>query len=344
LLPAMSLPSSGGMLAEDEGTEQDVLASSHGAAPSSSSSALAVRPRGPQQGFAPAGMPLCGALSAGYRKLGMLIEHLETRILEMDSMGGLHRVSAEWVLKEIDKFSQGLGKWLKVAGDDKSEILTHSIRSRPVTEFKTMVEFGSFVGYTATRMGRAVEVTYQKGYEDGSILFEDSRLQGCNRVTSMEIDPIHACIARHVVDIARLSHIVEVWIGQVKDLIPRLGEEFGDFNLNMVFMDQRGTTFHDDLSQLEELRLLSPLCRVVADNTVKPGSPVYCWHTTVSDCYATTNYTLHEFLEASIEDWQVVCDFLGPLAGSAGRRRPMPYQHLLEGRAEEDWKPWEAVN
>ena len=72
-----------------------------------------------------------------------------------------------------------------------------------MTEFKTMVEFGTFVGYTATRMGRQVELTYAKGYEDGTILYEDSRLQGCNRVTTMELDPVHACIARHVLDIAR---------------------------------------------------------------------------------------------------------------------------------------------
>uniref|UniRef100_A0A7S1PN00 catechol O-methyltransferase n=1 Tax=Alexandrium catenella TaxID=2925 RepID=A0A7S1PN00_ALECA len=296
-----------------------------------------VERRPPPETFS-AGLPLTGALSAGYRKLGMLVEHLETRIEEMEAMGGRHRISAEWVLKEIDKFSQGLGKWLKVAGDDKSEILEHSIKSRPLTEFRTMVEFGAFVGYTATRMGRCVELAYQKGYEEGTISFEDSRLQGSNRVSTMEIDPIHACIARHVLDIARLSHIVEVWIGQVKDLIPRLGEEYGCCSLNMVFMDQRGTTFHDDLSQLEELRLMYPGCRLVADNTVKPGAPVYCWHTTVSDCYSTTNYTLHEFLESTIEDWQVVCDYQGPLAGSSGRRRPLPWE---EDPDEPEWKEWE---
>ena len=86
-------------------------------------------------------------------------------------------------------------------------------------------------------------------------------------------------------------------------------------SLNMVFMDQRGTTFHDDLSQLEELGLMYPNCRIVADNCVKPGSPVYCWHTTMSERYKTTNYSLNEFLESTIEDWQVVCDYLGPLAG-----------------------------
>jgi predicted O-methyltransferase YrrM len=277
-------------------------------------------------------MPLGGALSAGYRKLGMLVEHLETRIGEMESMGGRHRISADWVLKEIDKFSQGLGKWLKVAGDDKAEILKHSIFSRPLTEFKTMTEFGAFVGYTATRMGRSVQIQYEKGYADGTILFEDSRLAGSNRVTTMEIDPIHATIARHVLNLARLSQIVECWIGQVKDMIPRLLEEYGMLSINMVFMDQRGTTFHEDLSQLEELRLMFPGCRLVADNTVKPGAPVYCWHTTVSEAYATTNYTLHEFLESTIEDWQVVCDYQGPLAGSMGQSKPMPWDQATEDR------------
>lgn len=280
-------------------------------------------------------MPLAGVLSTGYRKLGMLVEHLETRTWEMQVMGGGHRVTADWVLREIDKFAQGLGKWLKVAGDDKAEILQHSIGSRPLTEHKTMVEFGSFVGYTATRMGRAVERTYEAGYADGSILFEDSRLQGANRITSMEIDPVHACIARHVLDMSRLSHIVEVWIGQVKDLIPRLTEEHGDMSLNMVFMDQRGTTFHDDLSQLEELNLMFPNCRIVADNCVKPGSPVYCWHTTVSERYKTTNYSLNEFLESTIEDWQVVCDYLGPLAG-----RQQAEREALARRGEGDWRAY----
>lgn len=287
-----------------------------------------------------AGMSLAGALSAGYRKLGMLVEHLETRIGEMDTLGGRQQVSPEWVLKEIDKFSQGLGKWLKVAGDDKAEILAHSMLSKPLTEFKTMVEFGAFVGYTATRMGRTCQISYERGYADGSILFEDSRMQGSNRITTMEIDPIHACICRHVLDIGKLSGVVECWIGQVKDLIPRLLEEYGYMNLNMVFMDQRGTTFHDDLSQLEEMRLMFPECRLVADNTVKPGAPVYVWHCTTSPSYKTTNFTLHEFLESSIEDWQVVCDYQGPLAGPLGEPRPLPWERVKED--DNEWLEWEV--
>lgn len=44
-------------------------------------------------------------------------------------------------------------------------------------------------------------------------------------------------------------------------------------SLNMVFMDQRGTTFHDDLSQLEELSLMFPNCRAWAAFTERPDRP-----------------------------------------------------------------------
>ena len=36
-----------------------------------------------------------------------------------------------------------------------------------------------------------------------------------------------------------------------REWLPSSAQEHGDMSLNMVFMDQRGTTFHDDLSQLE---------------------------------------------------------------------------------------------
>ena len=48
----------------------------------------------------------------------------------------------------------------------------HDVNIFPIscgaTRHKTMVEFGSFVGYTATRMGRAVERSYEKGWPGGS--------------------------------------------------------------------------------------------------------------------------------------------------------------------------------
>ena len=65
---------------------------------------------------------------------------------------------------------QGLGKWLKVAGDDKASILEHSIDSRPMTEHKTMAEFGAFIGYTATRMARQAgqgQITVLRSFYQG---------------------------------------------------------------------------------------------------------------------------------------------------------------------------------
>lgn len=176
------------------------------------------------------------------------------------------------------------------------------------------MECGAFVGYTALRMARQVELDYAARGASQPGFRAHSRLQGSPRVVTMEIDPIHACITRHMLDLGRLSHVAECWIGQVKDLLPRVLEESGHFTVNMVFMDQRGTTFHDDLAQLEVLREMAPGCRVVADNCVKPGAPLHVWHAWYSDCYSTVNVSLNEFLETTIEDWQVVCDYAKPAA------------------------------
>mmetsp|Transcript_107704 Transcript_107704/g.335866 ORF Transcript_107704/g.335866 Transcript_107704/m.335866 type:complete len:84 (+) Transcript_107704:49-300(+) len=77
-----------------------------------------------------------------------------------------------------------------------------------------------------------------------------------------------------------------------------------------------------------------PGCRIVADNTVKPGSPVYNWHCNYSKSYDTTFYSLHEFLESTIEDWQCVCDWIGPEPEEA---RPFPWEQLDDQDECRDW-------
>merc|ERR1711879_694132 len=75
------------------------------------------------------------------------------------------------------------------------------------------------------------------------------------RVVSLELDPIHACIARHVVNLASLATAAESLVGQAKDTVPAIGETYGRCGTGFVFMDQRGTLFHEDLRHLEQLQL-----------------------------------------------------------------------------------------
>ena len=44
-----------------------------------------------------------------------------------------------------------------------------------------------------------------------------------------------------------------------------------------VFMDQRGTAFHDDQQYLEQCGLLAEPAVLVADNVLKPGAPYHVW-------------------------------------------------------------------
>ena len=57
----------------------------------------------------------------------------------------------------------------------------------------------------------------------------------------------------------------------LQDTMPRVLEVIGATSTVFVFMDQRGTTFHEDLQQLELLLAMAPVAHVTADNTLKPG-------------------------------------------------------------------------
>ena len=91
---------------------------------------------------------------------------------------------------------------------------------------------------------------------------------------SLEIDPIHVAVSRHHLDRALLSLHAEIWVGQLQDTMARVVEAFGANCLAFIFMDQRGTTFHEDLAKLEGMTTIAPLANTTADNTLKPGSPV----------------------------------------------------------------------
>lgn len=224
-----------------------------------------------------------------YRRLARLL----------DATASIPAVPEE-VLLCIEAFGS-VSSWLKVAGDDKAQVLAGAIDRRPVQVGEYSLEFGAFVGYSAIRFARQI-----------SSLRGDKSFCGA----SLEIDPIHAAVSRHHLNQALLSQQAEIWVGQLQDTMPRAVEVFGSTCLAFSFMDQRGTTFHEDLMQLERLAAVAPIANVTADNTVKPGSPVYLWHVAVGavDRFTTVLWALAEFALEEIEDWQAVSLALGPCA------------------------------
>merc|ERR1712196_13965 len=69
---------------------------------------------------------------------------------------------------------------------------------------------------------------------------------------------------------------------------------------------------HEDLLKMQEMGLCSKELRSTADNTLKPGAPVYLWWTNTGIGYSSTLWSLEEFLSPDIEDWVAAADAVNP--------------------------------
>jgi len=223
---------------------------------------------------------------------------------------------AEAVLQAIREHSYCEGQWLKVAGGGKANLIESALRSKSARPGEVALEFGVFVGYTTVRIGHRSAAG--AGRRPGGA--------GAARplVVGLEVEPVHVCVARWMVDLARLSASVEVWAGIAHDLLLRVGDEIGARSTCLCFMDHRGTKFHEDLDRLERNELLVPGARIIADNVLKPSAPVFLWVTNTSPSYSTVNWAVGEFVQNYVEDWMVVSEYRWP-----GGRSPPPPAALL---------------
>lgn len=234
-------------------------------------------------GFAPS-LPTT-SVHPGLQKVARLVDEVE---------GEVSPGSPQAILAACEHFAKYRGQWLKVAGLEKAEILEGSLQTRPLQEPEYIMEFGVYVGYTAVRLG-------------GMVTGKRRHLG----VISLEVSPVHVCVARHLIDLGELAQVSEVKSGQAKDALPRMSEELGDRCVGFSFMDHRGTIFHQDFSLLEQCSSFARNSRFVADNTLNPGAPVFLWirQSPPSRWLATTTiqWAITEFLSYH-EDWTAVCD------------------------------------
>jgi predicted O-methyltransferase YrrM len=122
------------------------------------------------------------------------------------------------------------GLWLKIAGGNKADVLGVATRKAPSNG--GVVEIEAYCGYSALRLAMARPGVH---------------------ITTLEVDPVHVVIAWNVTAFAGLAHVIDVWTGHAGDLIPKLA---GYPAFRAVFMDYRGSRFHEDLATLEHLELL----------------------------------------------------------------------------------------
>mmetsp|Transcript_6158 Transcript_6158/g.13974 ORF Transcript_6158/g.13974 Transcript_6158/m.13974 type:complete len:404 (-) Transcript_6158:44-1255(-) len=250
--------------------------------------------------------PGMGWLQSGsevhWQKLGQLLDQVEAAL---PSDGNC---SPEGFLFAVEAFALGPGRWLKIAGGAKASVLEKALISRCWNPAEVAFECGTFVGYSTVRLAkRFSDVAHWRNAtpQDGGGGVHSAA--GHHAIVTVEVSPVQACVARHFIDLTGLTVAAEVWVGQVRDVTPRLLEEFGERGIGLLFLDHKGQVFHRDLEQCERLGLLGRGAHVVADNVVSPGAPLLLWRLTYSGgVWASSAWALHEFLEPDQEDWMVI--------------------------------------
>jgi len=233
--------------------------------------------------------PNCEGAWYRHQKLGQLVHFVEATAFEGNPQSFL--MCIEGFVKEDHQ------RWLKVAAGPKAQVVDMATSGLSLQLNEVAVEMGCFVGYTAIRLGWR--------------LFHP-RVLGtlcCASVVSTELEAVHVCIARHHIDGARLSNLVEVWPGHIPWTTPRYTEQFGSFCVGFMFMDHKGTRFHIDVDDCKSMQAFAPRSRLLCDNVLKPGSPVHLWkHHRLNHHPDAVVWSLHEFHEPDVEDWQAIHD------------------------------------
>jgi predicted O-methyltransferase YrrM len=148
---------------------------------------------------------------------------------------------ADSVLREIEDHPE---RYPIVIGPERGKILDDVIgKYRPLS----VLEVGTFVGYSAIRMGRLLS----KG----------------GRIVCVDKDPEIAEVAKANIAKAGLSNLISVRVGDAKLVIPTLQGPF-----DMVFLDALKSEY------MAYLRLVEPMLHVgsvvVADNVKSAASDV----------------------------------------------------------------------
>ena len=116
---------------------------------------------------------------------------------------------------------------------------------------RRILEIGTLGGYSAIHFARAMP-------DDGALI-------------SLEIDEHHAAVARNNVDRAGLSDVVEIRVGDARELLATIAEDGeGPFDLTFIDADKEGYPEYLDWS----LRLSQPGSLILGDNAIREGSVI----------------------------------------------------------------------
>ena len=141
---------------------------------------------------------------------------------------------ADEILKEIERTAER--KPLPIVGPEKGRVLAKTVRE---IEPKRVLEIGTLIGYSAILMGKELA-------------------SGAHLIT-IEIHDDEAKIAQRNVERAKIPPVVEVMVGDAKEIIPKLHGKF-----DLVFVDAEKSEYREYLQLIEPM--LHKGSTIVADN------------------------------------------------------------------------------
>lgn len=159
----------------------------------------------------------------------------------------------EKVIKLIDDFGVQ-HHYLMNVGARKGQIVTKLIAEHKP---RTMVELGSYVGYSTVLFAAA------------------ARDHGGKEYISFEREPRFARVASAMVDLAGLTNFVRFVIGPSSSSLVREQRDGRLDRADMVFLDHYKPAYVKDLKILESLGAIQVGSVLAADNVIEPGNPTY---------------------------------------------------------------------
>ncbi|XP_044131513.1 LOW QUALITY PROTEIN: catechol O-methyltransferase-like [Bufo gargarizans] len=192
----------------------------------------------------------------------------EQRILEFVKENAA-KGDPQSVVDHIDKYCSQK-EWAMNVGDEKGLILDKVFRETNPT---TVLELGTYCGYSAVRMARLLK-------------------QG-GRLLTVESKPEHATIAKQMIEFAGVQDKVEILEGSTETIIPSLKTNYGVDQVDFVFIDHFKNFYTSDTKLLEERDLLKKGSVLLADNVMYPGAPDFLEYVRTSGRYDCTNYPSH---------------------------------------------------
>ncbi|KAM8961993.1 catechol O-methyltransferase-like [Pelodytes ibericus] len=192
----------------------------------------------------------------------------EHRILDFVLKNGV-RGDPQSIVDNIDTYCSQK-EWAMNVGDTKGLILDEIVKE---IDPSALLELGTYCGYSAIRTARLLK--------PGARLF------------TVEKNPVHAAVAKQMIDFAGVQDKVQILEGSTEDIIPKLKTTYAVDHFDFVFIDHMETRYKPDTKLLEDYGLLRKGSVLLADNVSFHNSQDFLKYVRKNGRYDCTNFPSH---------------------------------------------------